>query len=690
MFRWGKMRSFFLSDEELGKKDDDHKKPVKNVGRRPSSSWQAARIPPRRSLKRIAIAFVVVALVYLFVHNIPVLGPNHRMRRPIYLSSQPEYRGSRQLSEDEMRLSRSAAHGLTKAVDAAERTFNGPFRFNNLAISLQAVSNLWGDRSQTNKNVVFAVASLKSAATLLPMACQMGSELKNYVHFVLFGGSSISLELLRAINGIDKSCAIFYHDARPDYATVSTVERLEKTVVRGLYHINAYLRPSIILLDGSDDEDDYMTRGVKQHVKLSKTTLIELPPMALRSLSWVTRLDIAALQTWNKIKFDILIQATSRSSGSLIRLLRSLSAADYTSSTIPRITIELPHHIDQSTKKFLDSFMWPPSHIHNPTNERYLTLRHRIYRRKLTEEEASARFLESFWPTDSQSHVLVLSPNAEVSQQYFHYLKYSLLEYYYSTTATSLHWGQYLFGISLEQPLDTLDGKRSISPPLFKPPEDINNQIGGTPNPFLWQAPTSNAVLFLGDKWMELHDFVSRTMQATENLDDPPAIVSEKVVSKQYPSWLEHALRLARVRGYYFLYPGNEVAEHLATVHGEMYSVPEEYTGEKGSRESLSGDDAGYKQIQTLKQKARMAPETHLSSLYLQDSLPNKGYLWPLSALPIMVWEGNEMASQDFRKQAEDFELAFKEQVGGCDRESGKREGYREPASARDLFCNVP
>jgi hypothetical protein len=50
-----------------------------------------------------------------------------------------------------------------------------------------------------------------------------------------------------------------------------------------------------------------------------------------------------------------------------------------------------------------------------------LSLRHRIPRQKLTEEESSVRFLESFWPQKPEfSHVLVLSPNTEVSREFFH------------------------------------------------------------------------------------------------------------------------------------------------------------------------------------------------------------------------------------------------------------------------------
>ncbi|KAJ2973102.1 hypothetical protein NUW58_g9025 [Xylaria curta] len=586
-------------------------------------------------------------------------------------------------------VTQAQAQGQTQAqtqalaANTVERNFNGPFKFTRLAVSLQAISNTRGSQAN-NKNVLFIAASLKSAATLLPMACQMGAGLNNYVHFALLGRSSISMEQLWEINGIDKSCVVIFHDARPDYADISTDERLEKATFRGLHHIHTYMHPQAIILDGSNDQEVFFTRGLKQHVKVSKTTVVELPRLASKSLNWITKLDSGALRMWNKVKIDIMIQATPKSSGSLIRLLRSLSAADYTSSSVPHITIELPHHIDPSIKTFLDSFSWPPSHVPNPTNNRYLSLKHRISRQKVTEEESTTRFFESFWPTQpQQSHVLILSPYAEVAPQFFNYLKYLLLEYRYSTNAQFHNWGLNLFGISLEQPLVTLDGKKPFSPPLFRPPEDVDGQNRRSPNPFLWQAPTSHAIVILGEKWMELHDFVSRTIQAKDNFEVIPTVISEKVISKQHPSWLEHALRLARVRGYWFLYPGEEVGEHLATVHGELYHVPEEYADSKVS-------DTGDKEGESIRQIVRSRPETQLSSLSLLDTLPNNGILWPLTALPIAAWEGAEVEARDIRDRATEFEIAFKGSIGGCDLESNKGRKSYEAASAQDLFCNVP
>jgi hypothetical protein len=80
-------------------------------------------------------------------------------------------------------------------------------------MSLQAVTNTRG--GLYNKHILFSAASLRSAATLLPIACRMGSELRSYVHFALMGRSEIGLDDLRAVNGVDESCNIIFHGNIP-------------------------------------------------------------------------------------------------------------------------------------------------------------------------------------------------------------------------------------------------------------------------------------------------------------------------------------------------------------------------------------------------------------------------------------------------------------------------------------------
>jgi len=193
------------------------------------------------------------------------------------------------------------------------------------------------------------------------------------------------------------------------------------TIQTNSVHINSYMHPQAVIIDGSDAEEDYFVNTIRSPSSDVAFNIIELPKDGPRRLGWITKLDSSALAAWNKVSIDMLIHAPPGGSGSLIRLLKSLSAADFTACAIPHLTIELPHKLDPNTATFLENFQWPPASTHNPTNIRQLTLRHRIPRSSLTEEESSVRLLESFWPTDPRySHVLVLSPQVELSPRFFH------------------------------------------------------------------------------------------------------------------------------------------------------------------------------------------------------------------------------------------------------------------------------
>ena len=124
---------------------------------------------------------------------------------------------------------------------------------------------------------------------------------------------------------------------------------------------------------------------------------------------------------FNKIRIDILVQAPPNGSGNLDRLLRSLSRLDLTLA-LPHLTIELPSKVDPQVERILADFEWPPpGTAAGGQKADMLSLRRRIPREKLTEEESSIRYLESFWPRNpSHSYVLVLSPHAEVNPQFLH------------------------------------------------------------------------------------------------------------------------------------------------------------------------------------------------------------------------------------------------------------------------------
>ncbi|MCP5922245.1 hypothetical protein NL350_28285, partial [Klebsiella pneumoniae] len=77
-------------------------------------------------------------------------------------------------------------------------------------------------------------------------------------------------------------------------------------------------------------------------------------------------------------------------------------------------------------------------------------------------------------------------------------------------------------------------------------------------NPFFWQAPASDAILIMGDKWVELHGYVSRILERQQTKKDTPAFLAKKHATKKHPAWLEYVLQLSRLRGYLTLYPSPE------------------------------------------------------------------------------------------------------------------------------------
>jgi len=252
-------------------------------------------------------------------------------------------------------------------------------------------------------------------------------------------------------------------------------------------------------------------------------------------------------------------------------------------------------------------------------------------------------------------------------------IKYSVLEYIHSNAAVTQQWDSRLLGISLDLPSTHLDSVKRFTVPPKKDsspsaPADING-----PTSFLWQSPNSNAVLYTGQKWVELHAFVSRLLdlQHKAGTRQTPlhSLFTEKVVSKRYPSWLEHALKLSRARGYWTLYPSALTASNLAVVHSELYRAPEEY--EKDVRR-----EGGHKADE----------EVALADGPLLDSLPSGGSLLPFDEMPLMLWDGTATKLKELDSNAAEYTAKFRKAVGGCEALSAS--DLLPKKSARDLFCS--
>lgn len=199
-------------DLELGvaKKDDD----LFTKGNKTPNGWRVKsagpRVPPRKTFRRLGLLVLLAVACYVFIANIPTdLGPQDR-RRPVYNNPTGGSTPLQNVADSKLRLSNDVMKVDLNWAPAADRNFDGPVRFLELADTLQSLGD--GKGSPTAAlNVLFAASSLSSASRILPMACQMAHEMRSRVHFALMSRNEISLQQLREINGIGEDCNVFFH-----------------------------------------------------------------------------------------------------------------------------------------------------------------------------------------------------------------------------------------------------------------------------------------------------------------------------------------------------------------------------------------------------------------------------------------------------------------------------------------------
>ena len=671
--------NFLTEDENLVKKDDDHRP----HGHMHSSPWPRAPAQPLRR-RRIIYILCGALFIYLFIKNIPTdVGPHPRW------ADTRVYQGSRTPGAKSTATTGAASQSAptkkpprpASPVESEQHYHDGPIKFYRLAVSLHAVAKLGGQKD-LNKNVLFAASSLKSVSELLPIACEMARWDRNDVHLAIMGRDSMAISEIQEVNGIkQEDCNIYWHDARPDFSEWSTDYRMESSVAASLEHIQTFIHPQVILIDDAKREERFFVTAIREKAQELFKPLIELPSSAMDNLMWITRLDSVSLAAWSRVYIDIIIQAPSGSSGSIVRLLKSLEGADYFGIRRPHLTIELPATIDEPTAKFLDFFTWPPVDWSGAPHASQVTLRHRIQRKTTTPEEASARLVEAFWPKRTlDSHVLLLSPQVELSPLYFHYLFYTILEYRYSQLARQSDKYQNMMGISLDLPKFHLDDKTPFFPPKIQETGKKASAFPAAQAPFLWQSPNDNAALYFGDKWIEFHSFLSL------RLTKPRSIV-EKLVSKRHPAWMEYLFDLIRLRGYSLLYPGAFFDDfNLVTTHNELYQVPEEFPQALKlpnlpipDPTEVLGANVSHSRHQPL------ANEKPLLESSLVDVLPNKADLVEVERMPLLSSIGVSQSFKEVADTAQTFSHEFRVSLGGC--VSGLQPPPSAFRSAADLFC---
>jgi len=184
-----------------------------------------------------------------------------------------------------------------------------------------------------------------------------------------------------------------------------------------------------------------------------------------------------------------------------------------------------------------------------------------------------------------------------------------------------------------------------------------------------------------------VHAFIGQSLASKHSLSTPTTM-NTKLVSKTYPSWLEHLLRLARARGYRTLYPVLEGPEGpaLATLHNELYHQPEEFSTEfsldlEDELSGSPGDDFTADPAHHLSLKHTEMP---LASSSLLNMMSSDKLLPSIGDLPLLGWDGRLMESAEMAHDATEYSAIFAREIGGC--APGERK-MTIVGSVDDLFC---
>ncbi len=523
------------------KKHDDTSKP----GRSSFRSILHALVAIRK--RRIVLTLFAGWLLYLFIKNIPTDVP------PVSERIDPRYGRFRPQAP-----TRPLDYGPQQGQEPVltDQLYDGPIKYFKLGSTLKPFD-------VTNRNnVLFAFASPNSASSVLIAACAMANYNRTNVHVAAMGRKEMGLAEILALNGISEAdCPVRWHEAQPDFAQRSTIQRMQISCEAAVGHIHRVLPIDVIFFDDTACEDSFLRDALK-----GRTRSLGLPHLQLPNPdSWMLRLDTASLKQWDQVQIDILVHVPRDSSGGILRLLRSIRDADYSGLAYPRITLELAPQTDPFIVDYLGAFRWPP---HSSLADSKLAIRARIDSNLMTPAIASSRFVESFYPARrGHSHVLVLSADAELSSNYYQFLMYLLLEYKYGGNMESISPAQ--FGISLT----AQSGQRGSS---------------DRPRPVtLWQKPSAEAALYFGDEWVQFHDFLKHRLSSDSQLSQ--TIDAELSLPADWPTWVRIAMEWMQIRGNFMVYPSMEdVDSPLVTVHSELQQRPEEYASREAEETAVS------------------------------------------------------------------------------------------------------
>ena len=623
-----------------------HDSERKHVSTSYNGSWPSSSGKMRSTSlirkRRIFLIVAIICFIYLFIHYLPTDVPSVG-RRIDYRTGLSQ---GRPFPFDPSLTLEHQQHGVK-----TDKVYDGPVKFYHLAGSLRTHAQ---NRHAFRDNVLFVLYDLSSTSTVLNMACAMARYDRNDVHIGLLAARDESIEDIMSINGIkQEDCPVFWHDARPDHNGRSSTKRQEIAVQAALTHMHAALQYSVVLVD----ERQIKSQSLQAVLRTTLDAMwLHLQVISKEGMEWVAALDGQSLKALSNMQIDIVIQPYRHSAGSLIRLLESIRKANYGSLPVPRIIVDIPHDIDSFALRYLEHFRWPSD---TRIGQSKLVLRRHLHTAALSPALASLRTIEAFYPPSQPlSHVLVLSPDVELTSNYLQYLYFITLEYKYSQG--NQQTSRQVSGVSLHTPNVLFDGQMPF----------VTETSSKVRSLLMHQAPTSTAALWFGDKWTELQDYVSLRLQQDPELKKK--VSTDLVYSATHPAWLRLASEFMQAGNYFMVYPNFEATPdtRLATVHTEISQRPEEYWEEPTQPAETK--------IPALKDDTVLSGDM---SAQVPDELPNSMPSLSIPALlgmknfepppidltiPLVSFKGQPVDELQSRQNAKAYVDRLSIDVGGC------------------------
>lgn len=216
-----------------------------------------------------------------------------------------------------------------------------------------------------------------------------------------------------------------------------------------------------------------------------------------------------------------------------------------------------------------------------------------------------------------------------------------------------------MFGISFTVPKTPIHNTKPLSLPATA-------KEGSS---FLWQAPNGDAMLVFGDHWVELHGYVSHSLQTQKAGITLPTMAQSKDVAQNQPAWLEYMLQLCRLRNYFTVYPSKETADAIVGVYADLPDVPD--GREKSNADARLGAQRG-------------SSFDAGSQVDILNTLPKGGALPSIHKLPVLSWEGEASTLDQMVAESYKQTLEFRRQIGTC---KDVEAHVPRDRFAADLFC---